>query len=990
MADLIEAFEATIMNAMDLYPSMFDCVKYFFPNRSLKDLLMELVESNELNRKIAKEFADRFFVKVLLTTRTALSAFALENGIFVDIVSPNEWEPFVYCNGSLLKKTVIDCLVLLHLAYEARSVPNLISAHNLDQIEVLRSAAAMLIGTIDFKQFGFLLPEIIHETYGVPFPRKQDMKDCINRRKDCFIVENNNALNEVNMEVNSESAEFINACDHLFLRLSNNDCDIQEIQRSFEPLVNLLKVDDLHLVDSYLRLLCKFFMNSQDLNKVMRDFFTWCIEKYNCLPEYSEKYMNYANELSITINKLSNWAHSDEKSEAIFYSIYKEIASFVFISPKKTLWILLSQCLENQTIVPKTIKLFRLLPSLLELNVKDPTSDHDVRIPIVLFALRKLLGAVEEILEDKERDVGSNYVYLASALSRIHYKTSKNSTDSNESIINKPVLHQAIVSGNDIFFYLVLPELFTSKHMCYMLTLILRMLSFSTYQRTSLIWSSHIKENDDKQISAPGLLLLLADMNGAKQSSEQISSLCFACLKALAIRLREDKIVLDEEICGFILKKLNNFYWSVKYAIVSWFFDILQSPKREVPTGIFLSLSPKCQKNFVQIIVDFDFSPTTCFLQSIFELAFVDSQLALELIDQGFSITPLRNNLGVKMAQAVVDAMPDEIASDKVIAVLDIIKALVDLFDPPRDSMSHIEFSESSFYGLRLIEPLLIFGDASLYSAEQEFFSDVRPIPEKVIVNRYARVSVQAAQLFCYSCIISQHVKGVPKDLQLLLLTLIDHHNELRNMVAGPILDFMETNSRAGKVVHAYCNVESNIEKTELPEKNAKIVKIGEKETKSNSRTAEGSESENQSQITLNSNSHNRSRNKRRKKEKNSEKDTSEESNLTSAANRLFQLNMVDGNPRFGDRFGRKIVNSPIEKKNNAYSLFQAGASQVPDQVVRTVIDRKLNDKNFIPLNQELERSDSDRQKTENIRVNKRSKKNNRFVLHSKPKQDSV
>lgn len=95
--------------------------------------------------------------------------------------------------------------------------------------------------------------------------------------------------------------------------------------------------------------------------------------------------------------------------------------------------------------------------------------------------------------------------------------------------------------------------------------------------------------------------------------------------------------------------------------------------------------------------------------------------------------------------------------------------------------------------------------------------------------------------------------------------------------------------------MHAYCNVESNIEKTELPEKNAKIVKIGEKETESNSRTAEGSESENQSQITLNSNSHNRSRNKRRKKEKNSEKDTSEESNLTSAANRLFQLNMVDG-----------------------------------------------------------------------------------------------
>lgn len=74
----------------------------------------------------------------------------------------------------------------------------------------------------------------------------------------------------------------------------------------------------------------------------------------------------------------------------------------------------------------------------------------------------------------------------------------------------------------------------------------------------------------------------------------------------------------------------------------------------------------------------------------------------IEKIVLGFSITPLRNNLGVKMAQAVVDAMPDEIASDKVIAVLDIIKALVDLFDPPRDSMSHIEFSESSFYGIFL------------------------------------------------------------------------------------------------------------------------------------------------------------------------------------------------------------------------------------------------------------------------------------------------
>lgn len=55
----------------------------------------------------------------------------------------------------------------------------------------------------------------------------------------------------------------------------------------------------------------------------------------------------------------------------------------------------------------------------------------------------------------------------------------------------------------------------------------------------------------------------------------------------------------------------------------------------QVPEGLYKSLSEERQRGFEQITVDFEFAPVECFLKSIFDLAVLCTDLALDLINGG-------------------------------------------------------------------------------------------------------------------------------------------------------------------------------------------------------------------------------------------------------------------------------------------------------------------------------------------------------------------
>lgn len=949
LKQLLERFDATLRNALELHTNATKALDYSFSSRSLKQLLEEHY-SKEMTD--VAHIVSRIIALIFRALHSALVAFAKEKGIPIELDDTvDEWILYERGSGARLAEVVANCLIFFCALYDARSVPHLFTVEQLTYMDDIRSAAITVVKFVGLKAFGLEMPanvlrmcelevtedansRILRTIFGF------DKKEPATEQGSCSISEKE-----------KRRSAFLAGCERLLKEIDAGRFDVLEMKNlsesqvtgSFVPEDLLLKLAeklpdaskhvDVRVADTFFGLLKKLFVCCSDIDKAMRTFYSQSRSANGDgqLPNWKKYYSaaKYDKELVRIINGIGD-QNIFANNPCLLERTAKDIGFLFFIAVKPTLWSVLHHCLDNRLIVPNVMKVLRQLHAIREekLEISDGKDNAEKRqIPIVLYAVRRMLH-LESMSSDDRR---KNFAYLVSSLSRerraiIKGKQESMSLSSNEDpqavIHYGEVVERALVDGVELLRGFILPELFNQVEVSLVLEILHRCLSDLGARRTPIQWCTEVTDVDYSEstffedMSAPILLKLLIDIFCSNsREDKEIDSLCLKCIAALGANLACNEVLFDERTSDFILKCLNKHDWTLKYATVTWLSTSLRNPKREIPTGLYKALSEELQRNYQQIVVDFEFSATECFLRSIFELAALSPKLAVEFINQGFTVRPGEEELCRKISVALLDVVSRNHSTvEIIIGMYEVLKALLLALDAAVSPNLPIAFTESALYGFHLIQPLLVLGETviiaylgcegnSSWKAEsrhcveiaerllQAFcqisknhmeremidlrrsrqqnvninIRDPRAIPEGAQINRFSRVFMQLSQLFCSCCMITVDAKGIPDHLKVLLVTFANYQAELQEMYLGPSLDFIKTDSRAGSVVYAYANP-----------KEQKIENSGGEEEGTTEETAANSQS----------------REKGSSEKKRSDEDISniEVDRSTSATNKLFEM----------------------------------------------------------------------------------------------------
>uniref|UniRef100_A0A915A5X1 Edg1 TPR repeats region domain-containing protein n=1 Tax=Parascaris univalens TaxID=6257 RepID=A0A915A5X1_PARUN len=856
--DKMRKFLMNLTKGGDFFESASECLKYSFGQSSLKDLISDCLQSGDDSAKqLMREVVGDISKVILEASRDAIATLAKEKGIAIDLKSPGTWPVYASCDGQALTQVTGNCIVLFHAVYETRSIADIFSEEGLTNINEVYVAASALLKSIGANGFKVKLPdEVIATVDEISGIRK-------NREE----------------KVERINAEFVDGCEEIFRQIEAKQYDIAEMTRIVEvPIVGVLSeakelmrrfsmhmpsvanVSDIRVMGAYLSLLKRVFDKCENFDDVMRQFYHDSLEGTRGLPSLKKQYADFDAEFVRLMNGLGDHAQFQNEPEK-FENVVRELSFLFMIAPKTTVWFVLRECISNKLIVPNVLKILRRLPSLLELRlaisgVEDCSSTR--RVPIITLALRRIVQKESGwIASDEAR---SNFVYLVASLARERCSAIKHGqeADGNASKYGE-VIDSPILSGTELLLDFVLPLLFLRSEIDVALELACRFFADYECRRTPIEWSMEVDDLDTAKndyftkLPAAMCVKLLVDILGTAVGKDPtIEGLCLKCLHLFGDKLKQENVLFPEKTRTFLLESFNGHIWTLKYAIFSWFAESLGKPKLQIPEGLYKSLSEERRHGFEQITMDFEFAPVESFLRSIFELGILFVDFALDLIRGGFAVKPLDGDLSVKIALALMDSLPDNVTEEKVTAIYEVVSALVGALDPTVKSNPLVFYNESTIYGLRLIAPLMVFGDAVLLAVharrseasnrneiaekllsvwcqlvkrhiDREIIDwrrsrlthvpdirDPRPTTDGVVIDRLVRVKVQIAELFSMAVMISKEAESVPHQLRILLTKLTDGEMELNQVVKGSELDTVKIDSKDDGTFYAFANNEKD------------------------------------------------------------------------------------------------------------------------------------------------------------------------------------
>ncbi|TKR82475.1 hypothetical protein L596_016195 [Steinernema carpocapsae] len=240
-------------------------------------------------------------------------------------------------------------------------------------------------------------------------------------------------------------------------------------------------------------------------------------------------------------------------------------------------------------------------------------------------------------------------------------------------------------------------------------------------RRTRIAWTSEEKLESVN----PGLLtILLLELFETEYVKKTLKfrDLVIRCLESLGNRLQVDAYQIPDKYTQLIRNKMNHCEWMVKYCFVKWFRKVLCASLRpEIPVGIYKFLRKESHENYFVLnkpstnLND----PEIEFMVSYFDLAFFNSDIALEFInsEKDICMTLYTTNLGLKLSKSLL------VSADKFLScyndaeglyrIMKPLEWLVEQLDPPRDyrRMYAEGLNRSMCEALRTIEPLLIVFD---------------------------------------------------------------------------------------------------------------------------------------------------------------------------------------------------------------------------------------------------------------------------------------
>ncbi|MCP9263758.1 hypothetical protein DINM_007136 [Dirofilaria immitis] len=837
----IGTFFCDSKNAKGLYASANELVRYCLPHRTFKELI-EILWCAKLQSDKRQEIRKNHSINVSLKTK-------------------DSWELYDKCSGEKLVDVLSNCLFLFHTVYDIRSIPHLFSLDEVREFDRINDAATQLLDQIGSDGLKKKLPKVVLEMFG----QEVDAK---------------------------ESAEnFTESIEQLISKITANDFDIFEMRKLVEfdltgkqsqncractvlPMVQ--SIVDFRVANEFLKVLKRIACSCKDWSAMMTYFYGEFREVNGDLKTFKQFYQNFDEDMKNLVNNLGDHAQLHTNQVKLEEAV-DESAWLLMISPMDTIISLFLQCLENILMVPNLIRILRKLPKYCDIEleaVSEEDSSTRSKTPILMFALRHILTVERSSIQSDAKR--RNFIYMCAALCRERYallKDGKNEAEKEENDSSETsaalfggILDFALVDGSLVLNYLVLPAL---KQMFYQEIAVeigRKLLTTVGARRTPIIWRAEqgIKLTEAKIEKNSGVSILqlfsilLNIINENKDTGDYaLVNSCEDCLRLLGERLNEDGVIIRTDAFDNLLICFDKSLWAYRYALASWFYKCLESYERRlvmrstfdftIPSLLYDALKEEKRQTLKAVKTAADDSDISgrSLLRKLFQLATIQPDLALDMINDGLSTAV--SIAGYDISGALVDVIRDHdnFPNNKIGGLVEIIKVIANQIDLSRQTAPLLtEISESSFYGLRLIEPLLLIQEAVICAIyyDRKSTDDLSAVPFNVLetenqvalkllklfcelvkdhmqkemidlrrshmkykveikeprstlnnvnINREIRVETQLVQLYIAAVILANHITGLPSYLKILLVQLTNFHIEMGRMKLGPTFDEM-------------------------------------------------------------------------------------------------------------------------------------------------------------------------------------------------------
>ncbi|EJD76460.1 hypothetical protein LOAG_16589 [Loa loa] len=881
--DELEHFSAILKSANKLYASASELVKYCLPHQTLKELV-ETLWCTELQadrrQKICKLVHD-IVQRISTNTASAIRKYAKEKSVIVNLTTNESWGLYDKCSGDKLGDVLSNCLFLFHTVYNIRSIPYLFSLDEIDEFDRIYYAAKQLLDQTELDSLKRKLPKAVLEMYGQRIRSNKEVNSIFAHR--AFLFSTSEALNTERTDTKEDTKKFTETVEKLISKITTHDFDIFEMRRLvefnltgkidfalFRKACNVLSkiqaVADFRVADEFLKVLKCIACSYKDWGAIMTFFYGEFQEVNGSLQTFKQFYQNFEEDMRNLLIYLEDHAQL-HTNQIKLEKATDECAWLLIISPVETMISLFLQCLENILMVPNLIRILRKLPTYCDIELEavfDEDSTTKRKTPILMLALRHILTVERSSIQcgAKRR----NFVYICVALCRERHallKDGKNETE-NEGIDGSEaftapsdcIVDFALVDGSVILNHLVLPTLKRVFYQEIAVEIGKKLLTSIGARRTPIIWKAEqgiklgqgeVAVKNSSGVSILQLILILLEIINENKDFDDhaLVGSCQDFLRLLGERLEEDGLIIERDAFNSLLTCFDKSLWAYRYAVASWFYKCLASYKREIPLLLYEALNEENRQTFkaVKTGIDDDDISGRGFLRKLFELAAIHSELALNIMKRGFSTSV--NIAGHDVSGAFVDVIRDHnnFPNNKINGLVEVIRVIVNQIDLSRQIIPLLtEISESSFYGLRLIEPLLLIQEAVIcavhydkknmgdltavpfsvlelenqvavkllklfcelakdhmqkemidlrrsYIKHKVEIKEPRLIPSDINISREIRVETELIQLYFAAVILANHVIGLPSYLKILLVQLTNFHIEMGRMKLGLAFD---------------------------------------------------------------------------------------------------------------------------------------------------------------------------------------------------------
>ncbi|KAM3718379.1 Protein edg-1 [Dirofilaria immitis] len=857
----LEHFSAILKNAKGLYASA-----------------NELSDKRQEIRKKVHEIMQR----IATNTSSAIIKYANEksHSINVSLKTKDSWELYDKCSGEKLVDVLSNCLFLFHTVYDIRSIPHLFSLDEVREFDRINDAATQLLDQIGSNGLKKKLPKVVLEMFGQRTSNKE-MNSAFAHKT--FLFSTSKSLNTEEVDAKESAENFTESIEQLISKITANDFDIFEMRKLVEfdltgkvdfalfkkactvlPMVQ--SIVDFRVANEFLKVLKRIACSCKDWSAMMTYFYGEFREVNGDLKTFKQFYQNFDEDMKNLVNNLGDHAQLHTNQVKLEEAV-DESAWLLMISPMDTIISLFLQCLENILMVPNLIRILRKLPKYCDIEleaVSEEDSSTRSKTPILMFALRHILTVERSSIQSDAKR--RNFIYMCAALCRERYallKDGKNEAEKEENDSSETsaalfggILDFALVDGSLVLNYLVLPAL---KQMFYQEIAVeigRKLLTTVGARRTPIIWRAEqgIKLTEAKIEKNSGVSILqlfsilLNIINENKDTGDYaLVNSCEDCLRLLGERLNEDGVIIRTDAFDNLLICFDKSLWAYRYALASWFYKCLESYEREIPSLLYDALKEEKRQTLKAVKTAADDSDISgrSLLRKLFQLATIQPDLALDMINDGLSTAV--SIAGYDISGALVDVIRDHdnFPNNKIGGLVEIIKVIANQIDLSRQTAPLLtEISESSFYGLRLIEPLLLIQEAVICAIyyDRKSTDDLSAVPFNVLetenqvalkllklfcelvkdhmqkemidlrrshmkykveikeprstlnnvnINREIRVETQLVQLYIAAVILANHITGLPSYLKILLVQLTNFHIEMGRMKLGPTFDEM-------------------------------------------------------------------------------------------------------------------------------------------------------------------------------------------------------